>query len=85
MFNHPRLTALNYFIVQVPPDQGGSELTQIPYSDAIGRIREVHYDRGNLVNLTGIESKVMADCNKRYDTFSKSEIFREKLIAYQLS
>ena len=82
MFNHVRLTALNYFFVQVPPDQGGPEPTQIPDSDAIRRIREVHYDRGTLVTSTDIESKVMADCKKRYDTFSKSEFFKEKLIAY---
>ena len=49
MCNHPCLTALNYVFVQVPPDQGGSETTQIPYYDAIRLIREVRYDRGTLV------------------------------------
>ena len=82
---HPRLTALNYFFVQTPPDQSGAQPVQIPYADAIRRIREVHYDRGTIVNAMDIEAKEMADSRKRYDSFNKSELLRGKMGAYQLS
>ena len=82
---HPRLTALNYFFVQTPPDQSGPQPVQIRYADAIRRIHQVHYDRGNIVNAMDIEAKEMADCRKRYDSFSKSELLRGKVAAYQLS
>ena len=82
---HPRLTALNYFFVQTPPDQSGSQPAQIRYADAIRRIREVHYDRGTIVNAMDIEAKDMADCRKRYDSFSKLVLLRGKVAAYQLS
>ena len=82
---HLRRTALNYFFVQTPPDQSGSQPTHIPYSDAIRRIREVHYDRGTIVNAMDIEAKDMADCRKRYDSFNKSDLLKEKVAAYQLS
>lgn len=80
-----RLTALNYFFVQTPPDQSGAQPVQIPYADAIRRIREVHYDRGTIVNAMDIEAKEMADSRKRYDSFNKSELLRGKVGAYQLS
>lgn len=83
--SHSRLTALNYFFVQTPPDQSGPQPVQIRYADAIRRIREVHYDRGTIVNALDIEAKEMADCIKRYDSFSKSELLRNKVAAYQLS
>ena len=82
---HPRLTALNYFFVQTPPDQSWSQPVQIPYADAIRCIREVHYDRGTYVNAMDIEAKEMADCRKRNDSFNKSELLRGKVWAYQLS
>ena len=81
----PRLTALNYFFVQTPPDQSGSQPVQIPYADAMRRIREVHYDRGTIVNAMDIEAKEMAECKTRYDSFNKSEHLQEKVGAYQLS
>ena len=82
---HPRLTALNYFFVQTPPDQSGAQPVQIPLVDALRRIREVHYDRGTIVNAMDIEAKEMADSRKRYDSFNKSELLRGKVGAYQLS
>ena len=54
-------------------------------ADAIRRIREVHYDRGTIVNAMDIEAKEMADCRKRHDSFNKSELLRGKVGAYQLS
>ena len=81
----PRLTALNYFFVQTPPDQSGSQPVQIPYADAVRRIREVHYDRGTIVNAMDMEAKEMADCRKRHDSFNKSEHLRAKVASYQLS
>ena len=81
----PRLTALNYFFVQTPPDQSGSQPVQVPYADAVRRIREVHYDRGTIVNAMDIEAKEMADCRKRHDSFNKSEHLRAKMSSYQLS
>ena len=81
----PRLTALNYFFVQTPPDQSSSQPVQIPYADAVRRIREVHYDRGTIVNAMDIEAKEMAECRKRYDSFNKSDYFKLKVGAYQLS
>ena len=83
--SQPRLTALNYFFVQTPPDQSGAQPVQIPYSDAMRRIREVHYDRGTIVNAMDIEAKEMADCRKRYDSFNKSEHLKSKVLSYQLS
>ena len=85
MLPHPRLTALNYFFVQTPPDQSGPQPVQIPYSDAIRRIREVHYDRGTIANQMDIEAKDMADCRKRYDSFNKSEYQKGRVGAYQLA
>ena len=82
---HPRQTALNYFFVQTPPDLSGAQSVQIPLADALRRIREVHYDRGTIVNAMDIEAKEMADCRKRYDSFNKSELLRGKVEAYQLS
>ena len=81
----PRHSALNYFFVQTPPDHSGSQPIQIPYVDAVRRIREVHYDRGTIVNAMDIEAKEMADCRKRHDSFNKSEHLRAKLASYQLS
>ena len=77
MVPHPRLTALNYFFVQTPPDQSGPQPVQIPYSDAIRRIREVHYDRGTIANQMDIEAKEMADC--------RSEYLKGRVGAYQLA
>ena len=49
-------------LVQTPPDQCGSQPAHIQYADAIRRFREVHYDRGTIVNSIDIEAKDMADC-----------------------
>ena len=81
----PRLTALNYFFVQTPPEQSGPQPKQISILDARRRIREVHYDRGTIVNQMDIEAKEMADCRKRFDSFSKSEYLRGKVASYQLA
>ena len=81
----PRDTQLNYFFVQTPPDQTGPNPVQIPINDARRRIREVHYDRGTIVNAMDIEAKEMADCRRRYDSFNKSEFLKGKLAAYQLA
>ena len=82
---HRRECALNYFFVQTPPDQSGSTPAPIPIADARRRIREVHYDRGTIVNAMDIEAKEMADCRKRFDSFSKSEHLKGKVMAYQLA
>ena len=82
---HPRQTALNYFFVQTPPDQSGAQPIQIPLADALRRIREVHYDRGTIVNAMDIQAKEMADSKKRYDSFNKSELMSGKVWAYQMS
>ena len=73
---HPCLTALNYFFVQTPPDHSCSQPVQIRYADAIRRFREVHYDRGNIVNAMDIEAKEMADC-KNATTRSANRSFSE--------
>ena len=78
---HRRECALNYFVVSTPPDQSGSTPAPIPISDARRRIREVHYDRGTIVNAMDIEAKKMADCRKRFDSFSKSEHMKGKVMA----
>ena len=78
--HQPRLTALNYFFVQTPPDQSGAQPVQIPYSDAMRRIREVHYNRGTIVNAMDIEAKEMADRRKRHDSFSKSDNLKGKVV-----
>ena len=67
------------------PEQSGSQPVQMPYIDSMRRIREVHYDRGTIVNAMDIEAKEMADCSKRHDSFSKSKHFRDKVFSYQLS
>ena len=85
MLPQPRLTALNYFFVQTPPDQSGPQPVPIPYSDAIRRIREVHYDRGTIANQMDIEAKEMSDCRRRYDSFNKSEYLKGRVGAYQLA
>ena len=82
---NPRLTALNYFFVQTPLDQSSPQAVQKHYSEAIRRIREVHYDRGTIANQMDIEAKEMADCSKRYDSFNKSEYLKGRVGAYQLS
>lgn len=81
----PRLTALNYFFVQTPPDQNGPTPVHISIADSRRRIREVHYDRGTIANNMDIEAKEMADCKKRYESFLKSEHLKGKIYAYQLS
>ena len=86
--SQPRLTALNYFFVQTPHrlfDQSGAQPLQISYSDAMCRIREVHYDRDTIVNAMDIEAKEMADGRMRYDSFNKSEHLKSKVLSYQLS
>ena len=80
-----RTTSLSYFFVQTPPDQSGPNPVQIPISDARRRIREVHYDRGTIVNAMDIEAKEMADCRRRFDSFNKSEVLKGKAAAYQLA
>ena len=82
---HPRLAELDYFVQASPDLSGPQPPMQIPISDARRRIREVHYDRGTIVNAMDIEAKEMADCRKRYDSFNKSELLRGKGEAYQLS
>ena len=85
---HPRLTALKYFFVQTPPDESGPQPVQIPYSYAIRRIREVHYDRGTIANQMDIEAKEMADCRKRFNSYNKSnksEYLKGQVGAYQLA
>ena len=65
------LTALEYFFVQTLADQNGPQSEQIPIGDARRRIREVHYDRGTIVNAMDIEAKQMSDCTKRFDSYIK--------------
>ena len=81
----PSSNALNYFFVQTPPDQSGSTPAPISFADAHRRIREVHYDRGTIVNVMDMEAKEMADCRMRHGSFNKSEFLRGKVGAYQLS
>ena len=81
---HMRDTLRNYFDIQTLPLQNGRPVQMLIY-DVRRRIGEVHYDRGTIVNTMDIEAKEMADCRKRYDSFSKSDLLRGKVAAYQLS
>ena len=82
---HLRLTTLKFFFVQTPPEYNGSQPVQISYANALRRIRELHYDRGTIVNAMETEAKTMAVCNKRHDSFNKSTHLRAKVISYQLA
>ena len=82
---HLRLTTLKFVFVQTLPDYSGSHPVQISYANAVRRIRELHYDRGTIVNAMETEAKNMAECNQRYDSFNKSTHLREKVILYQLA
>ena len=82
---HLRLSALKFFFVQTPPEYNGSQPVQISYANAVRRIRELHYDRGTIVNAMETEAKNMAVCNKRHDSFTKSTHLRAKVISYQLA
>ena len=77
---HMRDTLLNYFDI---PLQNGLPEQMLIYD--VRRRIEVHYDRGTIVNTMDVEAKEMADCRKRYDSFSKSDLLRGKVAAYQLS
>ena len=76
---HVRDTSLNYFEFQ-----NRRPVPMLIY-DVRRCIREVHYDRGTIVNAIDIEAKEMAYCMKRHDSFSNSDLLRGKEAAYQLS
>ena len=80
----PRCSGLNDF-ERPSPEQSGSQFEQISYAVAVRRIKEVHYDRGAIVDAIDIEAKEMADCRKRYKSFNTSEHLQGKVGAYQLS
>jgi hypothetical protein len=80
-----RLSELKFFFVQTTPDYSGTHSEQISYADAVRRMRVLHYDRGTIVNPMETEAKSMAECYKRFESFTKSAHFRGKVISYQLA
>ena len=80
----PRLSRIND-IERTSPDLSGSQLEQIPFEVAVRRIKEVHYDRGAIVDAIDFEAKEMADCRKRHKSFNASEQLQGKAGVLQLS
>ena len=64
LISHSGLTALNYFFVQTPSNESGSQQLHFPNSDAM------HYDRGTIANQMDIEETG----SKRYRTVYHSHI-----------
>ena len=82
------VTSLNGLRYSAPisPDQNDFRLVApIPIADARRRIREVQYERGTIVNPRDVETKEMADCRRRYDSFNKSEVLKGKVYSNQLA
>lgn len=76
---------MSYFFAQTPSDQSETSPTQRPLTDALRRIREVHYDRGTFVNATDFDAKEVAGFRKRSESFNKSEQLKGKVDASRIA
>lgn len=71
---------LLYFFANSPvgsqSDSQRQQLTPLTFSDALNRVRDVKYDRGQIRDSADSEALAMADCLRRIESFTRSEIYQ---------
>ena len=72
--------SLWYFLIQTPmeplPPAGTRQPITITLQDALHRVREVRYDRGQIRDTADQLALEMADTKKRIESFTRSTLYR---------